>query len=146
MLDVNSPLTLQRKLYQIILTFWKPSKTQHPAIAYLTMLMTLKKILLLLKMDMIPKLTFFQIWMMMLPLSGVKEVQNEGSQLSLKLTCINNCEYLWQLQPPLPNIKGAGNLLFTAGIFFCDIPFSKFAALSKLINLKFIGKGTIFQH
>lgn len=73
------------------------------------------------------------------------EVQNEGSQLSLKLTCINNCEYLWQSQPPLPNIKGAGNLLFTAGIFFCGIPFSKFAALSKLINLKFIAKGTYFK-
>ena len=46
------------------------------------------------------------------------EVQNEGSQLSLKLTCINNCEYLWQSQPPLHNVKGAGNLLITAGIFF----------------------------
>ena len=73
------------------------------------------------------------------------EVQNEGSQLSLKLTCINNCEYLWQSQPPLPNVKGAGNLLITAEIFFCGIPFSKFAALSKLINLKFIGNGTYFN-
>ena len=45
----------------------------------------------------------------------------------------------------MPNIKGAGNLLFTAGIFFCGIPFSKFAALSKLINLKFIAKGTYFN-
>ena len=54
------------------------------------------------------------------------EVQNEGSQLSLKLTCFNNCEYQWQSQPPLSSVKGAGNLLITAGIFFCGIPFSKF--------------------
>ena len=73
------------------------------------------------------------------------EVQNEGSQLSLKLTCINNCEYHWQSQPPLYDIKGAGNLLITAGIFFCGIPFSKCESLSKLINLKFIGKGTYFN-
>lgn len=73
------------------------------------------------------------------------EVQNEGSQLSLKLTCINDCEYQWQSQPSLTNIKGAGNLLITAGIFFCGIPFSKFEALSKLINLKCIGKGTYFN-
>ena len=73
------------------------------------------------------------------------EVQNEGSQLSLKLTCINNCQYLWQSQPPLTSIKGAGNLLITAGIFFCGILFSKFEALSKLINLKSIGKGTYFN-
>lgn len=59
------------------------------------------------------------------------EVLNEGSQLSLKLTCINDCEYQWQSQPPLTNIKGAGNLLNIAGIFFCGIPFSKFEALSK---------------
>ena len=66
------------------------------------------------------------------------EIQNEGSQLSLKLTCINNCDYLWQSQPRLPNIKGAGNLLLTAGIFFSGIPFSKLVPLSNLINLKSI--------
>ena len=66
------------------------------------------------------------------------EVQNEGSRLSLKLTCVNYCQYQWQSQPPLTSIKGAGHLLITDGIFFCGIPFSKFEALSKLINLKSI--------
>ena len=37
------------------------------------------------------------------------------------------------------------NLLITAGIFFCGIPFSKFEALPKLINLKSIAKGTYFN-
>lgn len=73
------------------------------------------------------------------------EVQNEGSQLSLKLTCINNCEYQWQSQPPLTSMKGAGNLLITAWIFFCGIPFSKFEAPSRLINLKCIAKATYFN-
>ena len=72
------------------------------------------------------------------------EVKNEGSQLSLHLKCMNNCEYKWQSQPPLADIKGAGNLLFTAGIYFSGIPFAKFESFSKLINLKFFGKGTYF--
>ena len=68
------------------------------------------------------------------------EVKNEGSQLSLRLKCMNNCEYKWQSQPPLADIKGAGNLLFTAGIYFSGIPFAKFESFSKLINLKFFWK------
>ena len=73
------------------------------------------------------------------------EVQNEGSQLSLNLNCLNSCDYKWQSQPPLGDIKGAGNLLFTAGIFFSGIPFAKFESFSSLINLKFIGKGTYYN-
>ena len=73
------------------------------------------------------------------------EIQNEGSQLSLYLNCLNNCEYKWQSQPPLSDIKGAGNLLFTTGIFFSGITFAKFESFSNLINLKFIGKGTYYN-
>ena len=72
------------------------------------------------------------------------EVKNEGSQLSLHLKCVNNCEYKWQSQPSLADIKGAGNLLFTTGIYFSGIPFAKFESFSKLINLKFFGEGTYF--
>ena len=38
------------------------------------------------------------------------EVSNEGMQLSLKLTCMGSCTYKWQSQPPLHDLKGAGNL------------------------------------
>ena len=58
---------------------------------------------------------------------------------------MNSCDYKWQSQPPLGDIKGAGNLLFTAGIFFLGIPFAKFESFSSLINLKFIGKGTYYN-
>ena len=42
-------------------------------------------------------------------------------------------------------MKGAGNLLLSAGIFFCGIPYSNFESLSKLINFKCIGKGTYYN-
>lgn len=81
------------------------------------------------------------------------QVQNEGERykykmkasISLKLNCMNNCMYKWQSQPPLVYIKGAGNLLLSAGIFFCCIPFSKFESFARLINLKCIGKGTYYN-
>ncbi|XP_078365926.1 uncharacterized protein LOC144650142 [Oculina patagonica] len=73
------------------------------------------------------------------------EVNNEGSQLSLKLNCMDNCTYKWQSQPTLCDVKGAGNLLLTCGIFFSGIPFAKFQSFAKLTNLKFIGKGTFFN-
>ena len=76
---------------------------------------------------------------------NIEEVQNEGTQLSLKLNCMNNCNYKWQSQPTLWDIKGAGNLLLSAGIFFCGIPFSKFESFSRLINLKCIGKRTYYN-
>ena len=76
---------------------------------------------------------------------SIEEVQNEGTQLTLKLNCMNNCSYKWQSQPALCDIKGAGNLLVSAGIFFCGIPFSKFQSFSRLINLKCIGQGTYYN-
>ena len=82
---------------------------------------------------------------MLIEQESIQEVNNEGSQLSLRLNCLNNCNYKWQSQPPLQDIKGAGNLLLSAGIFFCGIPFSKFESLSKLINFKCIGKGTYYN-
>ena len=73
------------------------------------------------------------------------EVFNEGSQLSLRLNCMGSCTYKWQSQPLLSDLKGAGNLLVTAGIFFSGIPFAKFESFAKLTNLKFIGKGTFYN-
>ena len=34
------------------------------------------------------------------------EIQNEGSQLSIHLTCQNGCNYKWQSQTPLSTTKG----------------------------------------
>ena len=76
---------------------------------------------------------------------SIEEVQNEGAHVTLKLNCMNNCSYKWQSQPPLCDIKGAGNLLVSAGIFFFGIPFSKFQSFSRLINLKCIGQGTYYN-
>ncbi|KAK2564383.1 hypothetical protein P5673_011809, partial [Acropora cervicornis] len=74
---------------------------------------------------------------MLIEQESIQEVKNEGSQLSLRLNCLNNCNYKWQSQPPLQDIKGAGNLNF--------LVFSKFESLSKLINFKCIGKGTYYN-
>ncbi|KAM9327700.1 uncharacterized protein KZ484_019176 [Pholidichthys leucotaenia] len=72
----------------------------------------------------------------------VVEVQNEGSQLTLKLTCTNNCSYRWQAQPYLCGTKGAGNLLLTASVFFSGIHFSKFERFCNSMNLKSISVDT----
>ena len=55
---------------------------------------------------------------------------------------MGSCTYKWQSQLLLSDLKGAGNLLVTGGIFFSGIPFAKFESFAKLTNLKFTGKGT----
>lgn len=70
------------------------------------------------------------------------EVKNEGSQLSLELTCMNGCNYRWQSQPSLTGTKGAGNLLIAAAIFFSGIHFAKFEQFSANANLKTISEDT----
>ena len=37
---------------------------------------------------------------MLIEQESIQEVKNEGSQLSLRLNCLNNCNYKWQSQPP----------------------------------------------
>ncbi len=37
----------------------------------------------------------------------MKEMENEGSQLNLELTCANGCSYRWQSQPTVSSTKGA---------------------------------------
>uniref|UniRef100_A0A672IZZ1 THAP-type domain-containing protein n=1 Tax=Salarias fasciatus TaxID=181472 RepID=A0A672IZZ1_SALFA len=71
-----------------------------------------------------------------------KEFQNEGSQLTLELTCSNNCTYSWQSQPPLSATKGAGNILLSASIFFSGIHFAKFDRFCSNMNLKTISEDT----
>lgn len=50
----------------------------------------------------------------------MKELQNEGSQLTLELSCVNGCSSIWQSQPTLSGTKGAGNILLAASVFFND--------------------------
>jgi len=66
---------------------------------------------------------------MLIEQESIQEVKNEGSQLSLRLNCLNNCNYKWQSQPPLQDIKGAGNLL-SAGIFLFSSSLSPFQSWS----------------
>lgn len=75
---------------------------------------------------------------------NTEEVQNEGSQLSLQLHCVNGCNYKWQSQPTLDGIRSAGILLHTAGIFFSGLYFSKFETFSNATNLKSIIKDTYY--
>jgi len=72
----------------------------------------------------------------------VKEQKNEGSQLTLELTCANSCSYRWQSQPTLSGTKGTGNLLLTALVFFSGIHFAKFELFCSNMNLKTISKDT----
>ncbi|KAL9975035.1 hypothetical protein ACROYT_G012151 [Oculina patagonica] len=78
------------------------------------------------------------------------EVQNEGSQLSVHLTCLNGCSYKWQSQPPcmalkvvsvgqvansnVMEIKGFQDALFTVesqGIEVCVISTDRHSQISK---------------
>ncbi len=72
----------------------------------------------------------------------VKELKNEGSQLTLELTCANSCSYRWQSQPTLSGTKGTGNLLLTASVFFSGIHFAKFERFCSNMNLKTISEDT----
>lgn len=72
----------------------------------------------------------------------MKELLNEGSQLTLELTCNNNCSYRWQSQPPMSGTKGKGNLLLTASVFFSGIHFAKFERFCNNMNLKTISEDT----
>ncbi|XP_051972341.1 uncharacterized protein LOC127636023 isoform X1 [Xyrauchen texanus] len=72
----------------------------------------------------------------------VKELKIEGSQLTLEITCANNCSYRWQSQPTLSGTKGTGNLLLTASVFFSGIRFAKFEHFCSNMNLKTISEDT----
>lgn len=48
----------------------------------------------------------------------VNEVPNEGSQLSIHLTCLNGCSYKWRSQPSPRGTKGEGNVAPTTAILF----------------------------
>ena len=74
----------------------------------------------------------------------MKEIENEGSQLTFELTCANSCTYRWRSQPSLTVTKGAGNLLLASSIFFSGIHFSKFERFCSNLNLKAISEDT--QH
>ena len=70
----------------------------------------------------------------------IEERENEGSQYSVSINCLNGCKFTWQTQPSLPGVKGEGNLALHAGLFFSGIQFSKFQQFASVINLKSIGK------
>ena len=72
------------------------------------------------------------------------EIQNEGSQLSIHLTCQNGCSYKWQSQPPLSTTKGRGNLALTAAIFFSGIHFAKFERFAHCLKLKTISESSYY--
>jgi len=70
----------------------------------------------------------------------IEELENEGSQYSVSINCLNGCNFIWQTQPSIPGVKGEGNLTLTAGLFFSGIQFSKFHQFASVINLKSTGK------
>jgi len=69
-----------------------------------------------------------------------EERENEGSQYSVSIICLNGCNFTWQTQPSIPGVKGKGNLALTAGLFFSGAQFSKFQQFVSIVNLKSIGK------
>ena len=54
-----------------------------------------------------------------------EERENEGSQYSVSINCLNCCNFTWQTQPSIPGVKGERNLALTTGLFFSGIHFSK---------------------
>ena len=80
------------------------------------------------------------------PVNGdeIQERENEGSQFSVKLSCLSGCNFIWQSQPSIPGVKGEGNLALSAGLFFSGIQFAKFQQFSTAINLKPIGENCYY--
>jgi len=70
----------------------------------------------------------------------IEELENEGSQYSVSINCLNGCNFIWQTQPSIPGVEGEGNLTLTAGLFFSGMQFSKFHQFASVINLKSTGK------
>lgn len=56
------------------------------------------------------------------------------------------CEYVWSSQPKWKGTKGVGNLLLTAAIELSGSSFHKVRRFANLLNLKFIGKSTYYEH
>ena len=69
----------------------------------------------------------------------IEERENEGTQYSVKINCLNGCTFTWQSQPSIPGVKGEGNLALSAGLFFSGIQFAKFQQFASAINVKSIG-------
>ena len=69
----------------------------------------------------------------------IEERENEGTQYSVKINCLNGCTFTWQSQPSILGVKGEGNLALSAGLFFSGIQFAKFQQFASAINLKSIG-------
>ena len=74
----------------------------------------------------------------------IQERENEGSQFSVKLSCLSGFNFIWQSQPLIPGVKGEGNLALSAGLFFSGIQFAKFQQFSSAINLKSIGENCYY--
>lgn len=72
----------------------------------------------------------------------LREVENEGSQLTMELTCSNGCSYRWQSQPTRSGTLDDGNLLLAASVFFSGIHFAEFERFCKNMNLKTISEDT----
>lgn len=75
----------------------------------------------------------------------IDERENDGSQYTIKLNCLNNCNFTWQSQPSIPGLKGEGNLALSAGLFFSGIQFAKFEQFASTINLKSIGEDCYYN-
>jgi len=72
------------------------------------------------------------------------EIQNEGSQLSIDLTCQNSCSYKWQSQPPWLPLKAEEIFALTAAIFSSGIHFAKFERFAHCLKLKTISESSYY--
>ena len=69
---------------------------------------------------------------------------NVGSQLSVKLFCINGHQSSWKSQPLIKNTP-AGNLLSSAVILFSGNTFERISQFASFLNLHFISNPTFYS-
>ena len=79
------------------------------------------------------------------PISESQEYKNTGSQLSIEISCLQGCSFVWNSQPKVGTLHGLGNLFLTSCITFTGIPFNKFERFAWLLNLKFFSDSTFYQ-
>ena len=68
----------------------------------------------------------------------------QGTQLSVRLKCINGHASLWQSQPMIKGMA-AGNLLLSSSILRSGATYTKIASLAEILKLNFLSEKTFYN-
>ena len=70
--------------------------------------------------------------------------QKEGSKVTFKLNCINNCNSIWSTQPRVSDTIGLGNIFLVTEAEMAGIPVQNTLRFAKILNLKFFDESNYY--